>query len=77
MMSIDPSGTIGVVNLPGILSSRIRRQVQDGLQVLLDAGITERHPHSWAYGWGNPIIEFNEDGLFQGPPVSPIVPRPQ
>lgn len=73
LMSVDPSGTIGVVHLPAILSSRLRRQVKQGLQALQDAGITDQHPCGWAYGWGNPIVELTDSGLCGGPPVR----RPQ
>ncbi|TEB18747.1 hypothetical protein FA13DRAFT_1803088 [Coprinellus micaceus] len=68
LMSVDPSGAIAAVHLPGILSSRLRQQVQQALQVLQDAGITDKHPCGWAYGWGTPIVELNDGGLCGGPP---------
>ncbi|TEB13094.1 hypothetical protein FA13DRAFT_1721852 [Coprinellus micaceus] len=73
LMSVDPAGTLGVVHLPGILSSRLRRQVKQGLQVLQDAGITDQHPSGWAYGWGSPIVELTNSGLSGGPPI-PLQP---
>lgn len=76
LMSVDPSGAIAAVHLPGILSSRLRQQVQQALQVLQDAGITDKHPCGWAYGWGTPIVELNDGGLCGGPPVRepPLAP---
>ncbi|TEB34860.1 hypothetical protein FA13DRAFT_1788483 [Coprinellus micaceus] len=57
-----------------ILSSRLRRQVKQGLQVLQDAGITDQHPSGWAYGWGSPIVELTNSGLSGGPliPLQPV-----
>ncbi|TEB16771.1 hypothetical protein FA13DRAFT_1804564 [Coprinellus micaceus] len=54
----------------------IHRQVQQALQVLQDAGITDKHPCGWAYGWGTPIVELNDGGLCGGPPVCepPLAP---
>ncbi|TEB23557.1 hypothetical protein FA13DRAFT_1715359 [Coprinellus micaceus] len=73
LMSVDPAGTLGVVHLPGILSSRLQCQVKQGLQVLQDAGITDKHPSGWAYGWGSPIMGLTNSGLSGGPPI-PLQP---
>ncbi|TEB15354.1 hypothetical protein FA13DRAFT_1805059 [Coprinellus micaceus] len=54
----------------------LRQQVQQALQVLQDAGITDKHPCGWAYGWGTPIVELNDGGLCGGPPfpLRPLCP---